>query len=441
MEIGDLNNQLSKAYGSKKKPLRIAIRQLQREIRDRQKKCLVDVFATADVVLATNIGAGSSVFRDSKCRAFDVVVLDEVGQSIEPESYVPLMHAKRVVLAGDPQQLPPTIISKEAARDGLQYTLLDRSIDQLKEFAAGSGDEECPWYNFLDTQYRMNHNISDWSSKEMYSSKLFSDESVSEHLLMDLLEERHSYDDCELKDGENDELLSMPLVHVDTAGCDMDDELFEESRRNVKEAVTVATICRMMIEEGSLEPVDIAIVTPYNGQVSLLRHLLHSKYPKIEIRSVDGFQGREKELIVLSMVRSNELREIGFLSDRRRTNVAVTRARRGLFVVGDSFTLQTDSLLKSLMEHIEENGSVRSALEFVDEEYYEMAEDYATRTRLGEDMRGNARNSTASITPAGKNSSSSITTAANNTKAIKAKNKSKRKSRKVKNPKSGEDFT
>ena len=163
--------------------------------------------------------------------------------------------------------------------------------------------------------------------------------------------------------------MDATLLYVDTAGCD----LFESvngtgSRFNEGEADIVAKHVTHLIQIG-MKPQDIAVITPYNGQVEVLRRILLQKYPKLEIRSVDGFQGGEREAVVLSLVRSSDrgMRGIGFLSDQRRLNVAVTRAKRQCTVIGDSDTVSQNSFLKSLVDWIDDHGEYLSAMEYINE--------------------------------------------------------------------------
>lgn len=192
-----------------------------------------------------------------------------------------------------------------------------------------------------------------WSSKTFYESQLIAHHSVKSRLLKDL---------PKIKSNEN---TDIPLVLIDTSGCDMfeivtDDE---QSKANEGEAALVAIYTSQLIESG-LNPADIAIISPYNLQVELIRMQLREKYPELEIRSVDGFQGREKEVVILSLVRSNPGGEVGFLAEPRRLNVAITRAKRHVTVIADVDTVGKDKVLKGLMEYLEANGDVRSAMQY-----------------------------------------------------------------------------
>ena len=222
----------------------------------------------------------------------------------------------------------------------------------------------------LSTQYRMNEKIMQWSSDEMYQGELKADVSVANRHLKDL-NQKHSNQPA--TNIEDDEDLCAPLLFIDTAGCSMNEQDLSEneaseSRCNLGEAEVVETHVRQLIRLG-IEPSQLAVVTPYRNQVELIRTRLVTSdatlFEKVEVRTVDGFQGQERECVVLSMVRSNPKRLVGFLADERRLNVAITRAKRHVCMVGDSSTLESNPFLARLIRHFEMYGSVRSAAEFV----------------------------------------------------------------------------
>ncbi|CAF5143115.1 unnamed protein product, partial [Rotaria sp. Silwood1] len=204
-----------------------------------------------------------------------------------------------------------------------------------------------------------------WSSNEFYEGKLIADESVKSHLLKDLSNISKRDSECEIDD-EN--LSQCPLFLIDTTGYDMpeiscDDE---NSRGNEGEVALVSIHVQELIENYGVSIDQIGVITPYNMQVQLLRQKLLNKYPTLEIKSVDGFQGREKEVIIISMVRSNLHGEVGFLSDSRRINVAITRARRHLCIICNVQTVSHDPFIKRLIDYMLENAHVRSAFELID---------------------------------------------------------------------------
>jgi superfamily I DNA and/or RNA helicase len=295
------------------------------------------ILDSATVVCATLTGLDSQVLGE---RAFDLAVIDEAAQAIEPACWIPLLRAGRLVLAGDHCQLPPTIISPEAAREGLAVSLLERLMRDL-----GSGISRR-----LTTQYRMHEAIMGFSSAEFYESSLVADQTVSGHLL--------HY----LPGVVPGPVTSTPLMFIDTAGASYDEELEPdgESRRNPAEAELVGRQVQTLLDAG-LSPRDVAVIAPYAAQVRLLREQLPLE--GLEIDTVDGFQGREKEAVIISLVRSNANGEIGFLADTRRMNVALTRARRKLIVIGDSATIGGHPFYSRLLDYFQSHDAYRTVWE------------------------------------------------------------------------------
>ncbi|XP_064637243.1 DNA-binding protein SMUBP-2-like isoform X2 [Lineus longissimus] len=324
--------------------LREDMKHLRKELRERESAATKDILRRADVVLSTL----TSATRDGPLKYledghFDLVVIDECSQALEAACWIALLNGPRCILAGDHQQLPPTIMSKKAAKDGLEVTLMERVLKQ-------SGDQVM---RMLTTQYRMNELIMQWSSEQLYNGKLVAHESVAKHLLSDLPEV------------EDSEETRLPLLLIDTAGCDLPELQLPEqiSKANEGEADLVAVHVESLISSG-VKPETIAVIAPYNLQVELLRMRLAHKYQKLEIKSVDSFQGREKEAVVISLVRSNEKGEVGFLAEDRRINVAITRARRHLAVICDTQTVGHHGFLKSLVDYMSGKGEVRSAHQY-----------------------------------------------------------------------------
>lgn len=341
-EMKALNSKLLRAKDKNtKRDIRKELRTLAKEERKRQQLAVTDVIKNADVVLATLTGASSHKLDTT---TFDMVIIDEAAQALEVACWIPLLKGSRCILAGDHLQLPPTIQSVEAERKGLGKTLFER-------LATLYGDEVMV---MLSVQYRMNELIMGWSSKELYDSKIQAHPSVAGHMLYDL-------------EGVKKSSSTEPtLLLVDTAGCDMEEKKDEEdSTMNEGEAAVAIAHSKRLIECG-VRPSDVGIIAPYAAQVILLKMLRNkdAKLKEVEISTVDGFQGREKEAIIISMVRSNSNKEVGFLSDHRRMNVAVTRARRQCCLVCDTETVSHDSFLKRLVEYFEEHGEYLSASEY-----------------------------------------------------------------------------
>jgi ATP-dependent RNA/DNA helicase IGHMBP2 len=314
-------------------------RELKRHARIIERQAVTEVLKDARVICATTT-FDDSILEDLR---FDVLVIDEACQSVEPGCWVPLKKASRVILAGDHLQLPPTILSDGAKREGFAVSLMERLVNQYGDLVTRQ----------LTVQYRMNQSIMAFSSAHFYDNTLVADESVRNHVLSDL--PRFS----------SGRVSDEPVTFIDTAGTGWQEEIEPDgmSKRNPQEGELVLKQVHALCEAG-LNPADIAVIAPYAAQVRWLRE--HAIYDKLEIDTVDGFQGREKEAVVMSLVRSNETGEIGFLSDARRMNVALTRAKRKLIIVGDSATLGTDEFFKSLLTWIEETGSYKTAWEFAD---------------------------------------------------------------------------
>ncbi|CAO2822194.1 unnamed protein product [Amaranthus hypochondriacus] len=344
-EIKALNAKLlkTKDKGTKREIMK-ELRSLSKEERKRQQLAVTDVIKNADVILTTLTGALTKKLDKT---TFDLVIIDEAAQALEIACWIALLKGTRCILAGDHLQLPPTIQSVEAEKKGLGRTLFERLADLY-------GDDIM---SMLTVQYRMHKLIMDWSSKELYDSKIEAHSCVAAHMLYDL-------------EGVKKTTATEPtLLLVDIAGCDMEEKKDEEdSTLNDGEAEVAIAHAKRLVESG-VQASNIGIITPYNAQVVALKMLKSNvdKLKDLEISTVDGFQGREKEAIIISMVRSNSKKEVGFLSDRRRMNVAVTRARRQCCLICDTETVSSDQFLKRLIEYFEEHGEYLSASEYGNE--------------------------------------------------------------------------
>ncbi|KAF7712969.1 DNA helicase [Penicillium ucsense] len=343
---------------------------LRKEYRERESKCVDNLVRESSVVLATLHGAGGHQLKNQR---FDVVIIDEASQALEAQCWISLLSAEKVVLAGDHLQLPPTVKSskintgdregkglaqQELAEIGkkeiLQGVSLERTLFDRLLALHGPGIKR-----MLTTQYRMHEMIMRFPSNELYDSRLIAADSVKDRLLADLPYEVHGTDDAQ-----------EPLVFWDTQGGDFPERtedsdvgkkeaLLGDSKSNEMEALVVARHVDHLITAG-IRPEDIAVITPYNGQLAVLSQMLREKYHGLEIGSVDGFQGREKEAVVVSLVRSNPEHEVGFLGEKRRLNVAMTRPRRHLCICGDSETLSRGSeFLNHWMKYLEEHADLR----------------------------------------------------------------------------------
>ncbi len=321
-----------------KQALRREARAMLTDARRFEAVAAARILEDARIVCGTLTGLTSDVLGP---RQYDLAVIDEAGQSTEPASWLPLMRANKLVLAGDHRQLPATVISPDAAEQGLAVSLMERVADQF-------GESVC---RLLSVQYRMNADIMGFSNAEFYGGLLVADESVAAHRL------------CDPPGVTADPWTEKPVRFIDTAGAGFDEELEDDSgsRHNPGEADHVVRCVRRWLAAG-VPAGAIAVITPYRAQVRKLRERL-ADVPDVEVDSVDGFQGRENEAVVISLVRSNPAGRIGFLSDTRRTNVAFTRARRALVVIGDSATLSSDAFYLRMIGHMEAIGAYGSVWE------------------------------------------------------------------------------
>ena len=310
------------------------MKELRKEYREREKQCVTTLVQGSKVVLATLHGAGGFQLRHEE---FDVVIIDEGSQALEAQCWIPLLSAKKLVLAGDHLQLPPTIKSLDSHHSPPTETKSHPNVQGTDKPNSGPSTLETTLFDrllslhgpsikcMLTTQYRMHASIMAFPSAAMYSSKLLAAPSVAARLLTHL-----PYPVIETED------TLAPLVFWDTQGGDFpeldiqhnnnnDDApskstlLNDSSKSNPSEVIVVERHVAALVEAG-VKPEDIAVITPYNAQVGLLAQALKERFLGIELGSVDGFQGREKEAVVVSLVRSNGKGEVGFLAERRRLN-------------------------------------------------------------------------------------------------------------------------
>jgi len=270
------------------------------------------VLKNAQVVCCTCIGSGADILDNM---TFERVLVDEATQATEPAVLVPLARmCRQLVLVGDHCQLPPTVLSTRAEEEGLGVPLFSRMV------ACG-----VPPF-MLDTQYRMHPGIAMFPSDLFYGGKLLNGVSPPERRpLSGFPWPREEFP-----------VAFVPVPH----GQEVDDGV---SKKNEEEAAAACDAVAALLAGGQCTPLDIAVVTPYAAQVRLIRRLTRKLLPSppyVEVSSTDGFQGREKEAVVFSAVRSNDYGQVGFVSDWRRVNVSFTRARRGLIVIGNDVTLR-----------------------------------------------------------------------------------------------------
>lgn len=316
--------------GGPRDEIREMLAEARRLVRDARAELAGEedrILARAAVICATAAGADAAALAG---RTFDRVVLDEATQAVDPVALVALLRAPRAVLAGDPCQLPPTVIAAEAVA-----TLATTFFERILRGAPGAAA-------VLVVQHRMHAELQAFPSASMYGGRLVAAPEVAGHRLEDL-------------GVAADPLRPGPLVYLDTVGKGWIEERADDdpSTSNPGQAERVAAEVRRLLGRG-LAPADAAVIAPYDAEVRLLRELLAAEVDAgLEIGTVDGFQGREKEAIVVDLVRSNDAGDLGFLADRRRMNVALTRARRFLLVVGDSGTLAGDAYYRAFLDAAE----------------------------------------------------------------------------------------
>ena len=314
-----------------RRDLRAEARQLLADAHKMEDALVNQLLDSAHVICATLTGLNGDLLGD---REFDMVVIDEAAQATEPSCWIPLLRCRRLVLAGDHCQLPATVLSAEARREGFQTSLMERIVKRWGPAVSRQ----------LTVQYRMHQQIMGFSSTEFYAGSLVAADRVRTHRLIDLPEVAAA------------PATQTALQFLDTAGSHCVEQVEPEgsSLQNPGEAEFVVRHVDELISAG-VRPQDIAVITPYSAQVRWIRERISS--PGIEVDTVDGFQGREKEAIVISLVRSNSQGELGFLTDTRRMNVALTRARRKLTVIGDSSTLASHEFYLRLLEYFEANDA------------------------------------------------------------------------------------
>ncbi|MEZ4985384.1 MAG: AAA domain-containing protein [Saprospiraceae bacterium] len=306
-----------------------------------EQRLIDELVEGAQVITCTLVGAANAVLDN---KHFRTVIIDEAAQALEPATWIPIIKGSRVILTGDPWQLPPTIKSHEARQKGLEVTLIEKAL--LRQ----------PHTNLLRTQYRMHASIMGFSNERFYENRLLAHESVAQHTLFS-------------SDAE------AAVVFIDTAGSDCEEKVHPayQSRFNEGEFLILREHLYELIDQclhHELAPLpNIAIISPYREQVEYMKKAIAEdsrlENVPITVQTIDGFQGQEREVVYISLVRSNSKGEIGFLKDYRRMNVAMTRARKKLIIIGDSATIGRDDFYLRFLTYCEEKGSYRTAWEFM----------------------------------------------------------------------------
>lgn len=342
-EFKDMAHKYKRSFGRAEREQRKALfdeaHKIMKDVGRMEQYIIDDVIERTQVVTATLVGADHYTVRDLQ---YEVVVIDEAGQAIEPACWVAILKGKKLILAGDHCQLPPTIKSDVAARGGLSTTLLEKSIRLRPQSVT-----------LLEEQYRMHEHIMGYSSKVFYEDRLRAHPSVAAHLIAP---------------GE------APLAFIDTAGCGFDEQNDNSSISNPEEAAMLfkhltRLITGLATQYPDAEMPTVAVISPYKAQLYVLQdQLQHATALKpylhrIAVNTIDSFQGQERDIVYISMTRSNTESSIGFLADIRRMNVAMTRARKKLVITGDSATLSIHPFYADLIAYAEATGAYKSAWE------------------------------------------------------------------------------
>ena len=324
-------------------------RMLFQAANDLERFLTEDVLESVQVITCTLVGASN---RNIRHLSFETVFIDEAAQALEPGCWIPIAKGQRVILAGDHHQLPPTVKSEKAAREGLRETLFEKCIKRQPATA-----------RMLTVQYRMHAQIMAFSSEQFYDGQLEPHHSVR-HAGLD------AYDPCFAPD--------LPVEFLDTAGCGFLEIAIPESRStaNPEEANLLLKRLAQLLEpydqaEHEQDLLTIGVIAPYRAQINYLNDAIEEnsdlngllQQRMLSVGTVDSFQGQERDIIAISLTRSNHHGEIGFLSDIRRMNVGMTRARRKLLLVGDSSTLSVHPFFEDLLAYVKRMGGYQKVSE------------------------------------------------------------------------------
>lgn len=320
---------------SRKGAEREAVRQKINSLKDRATELEIRIneslFSEARVIACTLVGSANRLLTGQK---FGTLFIDEAAQALEAACWIPIRKADRVILAGDHCQLPPTVKAPEALRAGLGHTLMQTIVKSKPDTVS-----------LLKLQYRMNDEIMRFSSEWFYGGMLQSAPEVKYRSILD---------------------FDTPIEWINTEGLDCNEEFIGENYGRINKSEAELSIeqlkgyiTKIGRERFLDERIDVGMISPYKAQVQYLRRLVRNDAffkpyrQAITINTVDGFQGQERDVILISLVRANEEGQIGFLNDLRRMNVAITRARMKLIILGDASTLTRHAFYKKLYTYIE----------------------------------------------------------------------------------------
>lgn len=330
-------------------------------LRDRaaeiEMRIQTSLFNEARVVACTLVGSANKLLVHQH---FSTLFIDEAAQALEPACWIAIRRADRVVLAGDHQQLPPTVKCIEAQRQGLGVTLMERVVANVPSAVT-----------LLQVQYRMSEAIMRFSSEWFYEGKMLAAPEVRNRSILDYeipvqWIDTHEYAEMAMASDAAQQQKEQKEEKNDAASFDFREHYVGENHGRINKAeanLTLQTlqsyIQRIGVQRFLEERLDIGVISPYRMQAQYLRQLIRSREfyrplrASISVNTVDGFQGQERDVIVISLVRSNEQGQIGFLNDLRRMNVAMTRARQKLLVIGDAATLAHHPFYRNLKAYID----------------------------------------------------------------------------------------
>ena len=381
-EAAELRKKANKKKGREKGLAYRDAGRLSTWARQLEDRTLDHVLDTTQVVVCTLVGAAASILSKHE---FETCIIDEAAQALEAATWIPILKANRAVLAGDPFQLPPTVKNREAEKKGMGITLLEKCLlrtnaqlgdnppklshnDRPKSqkllkntfgrsplsTGEGPGERSQGTGVLLQVQYRMNEPIMGYSNAYFYAGQLKAADLVAQRCLPGVP-------------------LAESVVFIDTAGTGFEEKLHKRFKSRYNDGELNILMEHLLDLRSAIPPEDVlptvAVIAPYRQQVVRAEDLFDAE-PRVKdfnltINSVDGFQGRERDVVYLSLVRSNEKQEIGFLSDYRRMNVAITRAKKYLVVIGDSATIGNDKFFAGFLAYVEKHGLYQTAWEYM----------------------------------------------------------------------------
>ena len=339
---GKFKRNCGNSEKKQRKALRDEARSLKAQAEHLSYYITNDIISKSQVIACTLVGANNTMLKGM---TFETVFIDEAAQALEPASWIPTLKSNRVIFPGDHCQLPPTIKSFEAAKAGLEVTLFEKAIQRNQADT------------MLQEQYRMHEQIMNFSSRLFYKNQLIANEMVKNWKIF-----------------SEDQTVEF----IDTAGCGYFEEVDPETRSsfNTEEAdLLFKHLTNYLMSLDAMQKNDeltsVGIISPYKAQVVNMQEQLaameldESTANKLAVNTIDSFQGQERDVIYISLVRSNENGEIGFLADTRRMNVALTRARKKLVVIGDSATIGQHPFYEKFLDYINEIDAYHSAFEWM----------------------------------------------------------------------------